>query len=92
MEFGPSSLLKVQYILPATLAVAIEFLKLSAESFFSFTASGHDATKAFENEKRYWNFTIHKCNYHWKKCGHYKQVCIKLKASVFMRNLSEIFK
>ncbi|XP_022345964.1 venom allergen 5-like [Crassostrea virginica] len=39
-----------------------------------YRSSGHDATKAFENEKRYWNFTIHKCNYHWKKCGHYKQI------------------
>ena len=29
--------------------------------------------KSFENEKRYWNFTFHKCNYQWKKCGHFKQ-------------------
>lgn len=38
------------------------------------TVSGDDATRAFENEKRYWNYTLRKCNEPWKKCGHYKLV------------------
>lgn len=41
---------------------------------FSLAVSGDDATRAFENEKRYWNYTLRKCNEPWKKCGHYKLV------------------
>lgn len=41
---------------------------------FSLAVSGDDATRAFENEKRYWNYTLRKCNENWKKCGHYKLV------------------
>lgn len=45
---------------------------------FSLAVSGDDATRAFENEKRYWNYTLRKCNEPWKKCGHYKLVNIFL--------------
>ncbi|XP_048728801.2 uncharacterized protein LOC125646255 [Ostrea edulis] len=39
-----------------------------------YRSPGDDATKAFENEEKYWNHATQKCNLHWTKCGHYKQV------------------
>ncbi|XP_061196549.1 uncharacterized protein LOC133204821 [Saccostrea echinata] len=39
-----------------------------------YRSSGDQATKAFENERKYWDDKTDKCKFHWTKCGHYKQI------------------